>query len=96
MDPFAERRGIGRTRSSGMRTTGDVRRTARLLRMAASLAETAGGKVAEVVRSSAEQRAAYDFPSNSNVQSPAEAGAPFAAPPGAFNPLAKQLAVVPF
>lgn len=47
---------------------GDARRTARLVRMAASLAETPGGKVPEVFRSSAEQQAAYDFLSNSNVR----------------------------
>src|SRR5580658_10218410 len=47
---------------------GDARRTARLVRMAASLAETPGGRVPEVFRSSAEQQAAYDFLSNSNVR----------------------------
>jgi hypothetical protein len=36
--------------------------------MAASLAETPGGTAPEVFRSSAEQQAAHDFLSNSNVR----------------------------
>ena len=48
---------------------GDPRRTARLVRMAASLAESPGGKVVEVFRSNAEQQGAYDFLRNEKVRS---------------------------
>ncbi|WP_394827947.1 transposase DNA-binding-containing protein [Pendulispora albinea] len=48
---------------------GDARRTARLVRMTASLAARPGGRVLEVFRSSAEQQAAYDFLSNEKVRS---------------------------
>lgn len=48
---------------------GDTRRTARLVRMAASLAERPGGKVLDVFRSNAEQQGAYDFLGNENVRS---------------------------
>lgn len=48
---------------------GDARRTARLVRMAASLAEQPGGKVLSVFRSNAEQQAAYDLLSNARVRS---------------------------
>ena len=47
---------------------GDVRRTTRLVRMAASLAERPAGKVLEVFRSNAEQQGAYDFLSNENFR----------------------------
>jgi len=47
---------------------GDSRRTARLVRMAASLAERPGGKVLEVFRSNAEQQGAYDFLSNERIR----------------------------
>ena len=46
---------------------GDSRRTARVVRMVAALAEQPGGKVLDVFRSSAEQQAAYDLLSNSHV-----------------------------
>lgn len=46
---------------------GDARRTARIVRMAAALAEHPGGKVLEVFRSAAEQQAAYDFLGNAQV-----------------------------
>ncbi|MDP3278635.1 MAG: transposase DNA-binding-containing protein [Deltaproteobacteria bacterium] len=55
--------GIGHTKSSG------TRRTPRLVRMVASLAERPGGKVLDVFRSSAEQQAAYDFLGNEKVRS---------------------------
>lgn len=48
---------------------GDTRRTARLVRMAASLAERPGGKILDVFRSNAEQQAAYDFLGNEKVRS---------------------------
>ena len=47
---------------------GDVRRTDRIVRMAAALAEQPGGKVLDVFRSSAERQAAYDLLSNSRVR----------------------------
>jgi hypothetical protein len=46
---------------------GDARRTARVVRMLAALAEQPGGKVLEVFRSGAEQQAAYDLLSNEQV-----------------------------
>jgi hypothetical protein len=46
---------------------GDPRRTDRLVRMAAALAERPGGKVLEVFRSNAEQQGAYDLLSNGRV-----------------------------
>jgi len=48
---------------------GDARRTARLVRMAASLAEQPGGKVLSVFRSNAEQQGAYDLLGNPEVRS---------------------------
>ncbi|MDP3275576.1 MAG: transposase DNA-binding-containing protein, partial [Deltaproteobacteria bacterium] len=48
---------------------GDSRRTARLVRRVASLAERPGGKVLDVFRSGAEQQAAYDFLDNEKVRS---------------------------
>jgi hypothetical protein len=48
---------------------GDSRRTARLVRMAASLAERPGGKILDVFRSNAEQQGAYDFLSNEKIRS---------------------------
>lgn len=47
---------------------GDSRRTARLVRMAASLAEKPGGKVLTVFRSNAEQQGAYDLLGNEHVR----------------------------
>ena len=47
---------------------GDSRRTARLVRMAASLAETPSGKVPEVFRSRAEQTGGPRFSEQSNVR----------------------------
>ena len=47
---------------------GDPRSTARLVRMATSLAESPGRKVVEVFRSSAEQQGAYDFLANNEVR----------------------------
>jgi hypothetical protein len=47
---------------------GDVRRTDRIVRMAAALAEQPGGKVLDVFRSSAEQQAAYDLLANPHVR----------------------------
>ena len=46
---------------------GDPRRTDRLVRMAAALAERPGGKVLDVFRSNAEQQGAYDLLSNGRV-----------------------------
>jgi hypothetical protein len=46
---------------------GDPRRTNRLVRMAASLAERPGGKILDVFRSNAEQQGAYDLLSNVRV-----------------------------
>jgi hypothetical protein len=48
---------------------GDTRRTARLVRMAAALAEQQGGKVLTVFRSNAEQQGAYDLLGNERVRS---------------------------
>jgi hypothetical protein len=48
---------------------GDPRRTARLVRMAAALAERPGGKIVEVFRSNAEQQGAYDLLGNEKVRS---------------------------
>lgn len=53
----------------GHANLGDPRRTARLVRMATSLAERPGGKVLDVFRSNAEQQGAYDFLSNERVRS---------------------------
>ena len=50
---------------------GDPRRTARLVHMAAALAERPGGKVLDVFRSSAERQGAYDLLGNSRVPSEA-------------------------
>lgn len=50
---------------------GDPRRTARLVRMATSLAESPGGKIVEVFRSNAEQQGAYDLLANQRVHSDA-------------------------
>jgi len=50
---------------------GDARRTARLVRMAAALAEQPGGKVLTVFRSNAEQQGAYDLLGNARVRSDA-------------------------
>jgi hypothetical protein len=47
---------------------GDSRRTARVVRMAASLVEQPGGKVLDVFRSSAERQAAYDLLGNAQVR----------------------------
>jgi transposase-like protein/transposase Tn5 family protein len=47
---------------------GDIRRTARVVRMLAGLAEQPGGKVLGVFRSSAERQAAYDLLGNSHVR----------------------------
>jgi hypothetical protein len=47
---------------------GDARRTSRLVRMAAALAEHPGGRVLDVFRSGAEQQAAYDLLGNSSVR----------------------------
>jgi hypothetical protein len=46
---------------------GDSRRTARLVRMVAALAEQPGGKVLDVFRSGAERQGAYDLLGNSRV-----------------------------
>lgn len=50
---------------------GDSRRTARLVRMLATIAERPAGKVVEVFRSSAERQGAYDLLSNDAVRSSA-------------------------
>jgi hypothetical protein len=50
---------------------GDARRTARLVRMAAALAEQPGGKILAVFRSNAEQQGAYDLLGNERVRSDA-------------------------
>jgi len=47
---------------------GDSRRTARLVRMAASLEKKPGGKVLTVFRSNAEQQGAYDLLGNEHVR----------------------------
>src|ERR1700677_1661189 len=47
---------------------GDARRTARVVRMVAGLAEQPGGKVVEVFRSDAERQAAYDLLGNAHVR----------------------------
>src|SRR5262245_58975398 len=48
---------------------GDRRRTGRLVRMLATIAERPAGKVVEVFRSSAERQGAYDLLSNEAVLS---------------------------
>ena len=50
---------------------GDSRRTARLVRMAAAVADRPAGKVAEVFRTSAERQGAYDLLANDGVRSSA-------------------------
>lgn len=50
---------------------GDSRRTARLVRMAAAIANRPAGKVAEVFRTSAERQGAYDLLANDAVRSSA-------------------------
>lgn len=55
----------------GHAALGDSRRTARLVRMAATIAEHPAGKVAEVFRTSAERQGAYDLLANDRVRSDA-------------------------
>jgi hypothetical protein len=50
---------------------GDVRRTARLVQMAAGVARHPGGRVLDVFRSSAERQGAYDFLANEQVETDA-------------------------
>lgn len=55
----------------GHAALGDIRRTARLVRMAAGVARRPAGRVLDVYRSSAERQGAYDFLANQRVAAPA-------------------------